>query len=210
MNRPVRTHLSSKSLSLIGVPKKFQNKTIEDYKDFNISELKETKEFFTDYLNHIDKAYEDNQGLLIYGSNGVGKTFLSCLVAKEAYRRRYSVKRTTFVQYVEAYTRLWNCRDLEEKDVLESDFYSGYKAVEFLILEELGKEIDSKISAPVLEDCLRYREDNDLVTIICTNLNLPDLKERYGNSVFSLMQGNMIPVCINNKDRRRTYFNQRG
>ena len=77
------------------------------------------------------------------------------------------------------------------------------------MIEEIGKEIDSKVAAPILEDCLRYREDHGLVTIICTNLDIREMKERYGASSYSLMQGNMTPVLIEGKDKRREFYSDR-
>ena len=77
------------------------------------------------------------------------------------------------------------------------------------MLEEVGKEIDSKVSAPILEDLLRYREDNGLVTIVCTNLNISLMTERYGESCISLLKGNTTPVMIECEDKRATIFKKR-
>lgn len=104
---------------------------------------------------------------------------------------------------------MWGCKDQREKDFLEQEFYTYYKSVELLILEEVGKEIDSKVSAPILEDLLRYREDNGLCTIICSNLQVKAFKERYGESCFSILQGCMTPICIEGKDERYSTFNSK-
>lgn len=209
MNRPVRTVLSPKNLSIMGVPKKFHKQTIEDFLTYGERDLIKVKEAISDYLNRLPEAFDDNQGLLLYGSNGVGKTFISCMIVKEAYRHRYTAHRVTFVEYINSYTRMWGAKTPEEKDLLEQEFYNSYKAVEFLVLEEIGKEIDSKVAAPILEDCLRYREDNGLVTIICSNLGVKDMRERYGASILSLMKGNMTPICIEGKDKRKEFFTDR-
>ena len=162
-----------------------------------------------EYLHNLPQSFENNQGLLLYGSNGVGKTFISCMIVKEAYRHRYTSHRVTFVEYINSYTRMWGAKTPEEKELLEQEFYNNYKAVEFLVLEEIGKEVDSKVAAPILEDCLRYREDNGLVTIVCTNLSVSVIKERYGASVMSLMKGNMTPIRIEGKDKRKEFFDTR-
>lgn len=209
MNRPARHHLSPKNLILMGVPKKFHDLTMNDFQTYGEKDLVRVKEFMQDYILGLQSAFEDNQGLLLYGSNGVGKTFIACMIVKEAYRRRFTTARVTFVGYIDAYTRMWGAKTPDEKELLEQDFYNKYKAVEFLVIEEIGKEIDSKVAAPILEDCLRYREDHGLVTIICTNLDVPDIKDRYGMSVYSLMKGNMTPVCIEGKDKRVTFYNER-
>lgn len=201
--------MSSKNMSLMGIPKKFHDLCMEDFMTFKQKDLMKVRTYMEDYLNRLPEVFENNEGLFLYGSNGVGKTFIACMIVKEAYRRRYTARRVTFVEYISAYTRLWGAKTPEEKETLEQEFYNNYKAVEFLVIEEIGKEIDSKVAAPILEDCLRYREDNGLVTTICTNLDLREMKERYGMSSYSLMQGNMTPVLIEGKDKRREFYSDR-
>ena len=201
MGRPLRKTLNSKSLSLIGIPKKFHNITIEDFEAFD-EELLDVKTYVEEYISDIPTRFNQNRGLLFFGSNGVGKTMLASIIAKECYRNRYSVRRVTFMEYVSQYTRAWGAKTPEEKETQESLFYDNFKGVEFLVLEEVGKEIESNINVSILEDCLRYREDKGLVTIICTNLSGKNLFERYGASIESLIKGNFTPIKVVGKDRR--------
>lgn len=208
MSRPIRKTMSKTSLSLIGIPKSFINTTIEDF-IAKSTELKEVKSLVQQYIKDLDFNFDNNKGLFLCGSNGVGKTMLSCIILKEAYKHRYTSRRTTFVEYIDKYTRVWSSKNSEEKEAFEDELYTYYKSVEFLVLEELGKEIDSKVAAPILEDLLRYREDKGLVTILCTNLNTETLSERYGESCMSLLKGNTIPVTIQSKDVRNSAFKKR-
>ena len=208
MKRPVRKSLNPKSLSIIGIPKSFISYSIEDFVA-KTDELKDVKSFIGDYIDNIDSNFDNNKGLFLCGSNGVGKTMLSCIILKEAYRHRYTARRTTFVEYIDKYTRVWSSKNSDEKEQFEDELYTYYKAVEFLVLEEIGKEIDSKVAAPILEDLLRYREDNGLVTILCTNLNPEMISDRYGESCMSLLKGNTIPLTIESKDRRNVAFKSR-
>lgn len=205
MSRPIRTTLNSDSLILMGVPKRFTDKTIKDFNDYGKKSLKSVKKFVADYIDHIEENIEDNKGILFVGSNGVGKSLLSCIVLKEAYRHRYSCRRITFKSYIDAYTESWGATK-SERDVIEQDLLEKYKGVEFLVLEEIGKEIDSKIAKPILEDLLRYREEHGLVTIICSNLNVDVIKEIYGNSVLSLLRGSMTRIVIDSEDKRQEVF----
>lgn len=200
MRRPIRPVVTDSSLILMGVPKHFCKTTLDDFKVYD--GVKEVKVFVKDYITHLYENIEENRGIFFCGSNGVGKSMLSCIILKEAYRRRYSCRRVTFSQYINYYTEAWNVRDKSEKDALESDFYEQYKGVEFLVLEEIGKEIDSKIAKPILEDLLRYREEHGLVTIICSNIPMKVVEETYGPSVASLCKGHMTPVTIVGKDMR--------
>lgn len=200
MRRPIRPVVSESSLILMGVPKHFCKATLDDFKVYE--GVREVKVFVQDYINRLYENVEENRGIFFCGSNGVGKSMLSCIILKEAYRRRYSCRRVTFSQYINYYTEAWNVRDKNEKDALETDFYEQYKGVEFLVLEEIGKEIDSKIAKPILEDLLRYREEHGLVTIICSNIPMKVVEETYGPSVASLCKGHMTPVTIVGKDMR--------
>ena len=208
--RPERKYLSPKSLSLIGIPKKFHEARIEDFNTYDNSDLEEVQDCIARYISCMSwQTLDKLGGLFLFGSNGVGKTLIACIVAKEAYKHRYSTRRVTFVDYMSKYTLVWSARSVEEKESAEDDLFNNYKAVEFLVLEEVGKEVDSKASAPILEDLLRYREDNGLVTVICTNLSPKDIENRYGVSVSSLLKGNMTPIKIEGVDKRKEYYDKK-
>lgn len=203
--RPLRKEISSKSLIMMGVPRRFCDKTIKDYNTYSKQSLVSIKRFVKDYIINLENNMKECKGICFIGSNGVGKSFLSCIILKEVYKHRYSCRRITFSSYITAYTESWGASK-SEKDVIESELFEKYKGVEFLVLEEIGKEIDSKIAKPILEDLLRYREENGLVTIICTNLTPSTLKEIYGASICSLINGNMTVIVIDSEDKRQEVF----
>ena len=205
--RPLRTTLNKSSLIMQGVPSKFASMELTDFHASN-DFLSEVKDFVTEYMANIDSNFENNAGIFFNGSNGVGKTMLASIILKEAYRHRYTIRRCTFVEYMSQYTKEWNAAP-SEKEVAEDRLYTYYKAVEFLALEEVGKEIDSKVSAPILEDLLRYREEHGLVTIMCTNLTPDLLRTEYGESIISLINGNMTVIEIVSDDMRGGVFNDR-
>lgn len=198
MSRPVRDFISNSSLQMMGIPKQFCEKSIDDFETYGKSSLESAKSFVEEYLSNIEENLEENKGICFMGSNGVGKSFLSCIIMKEVYRHRYSCRRITFSSYINAYTSSWDTKDDSE--------YEKYKGVEFLVLEEIGKEIDSKIAKPILEDLLRYREEHGLVTVICMNLTPELLRELYGASICSLINGNMTVIRIVAEDRRKDVF----
>ena len=204
--RPLRSEVSEQSLILMGVPKKYTSKTLKDFRDYGNADLKEVRDFCEDYVENIEVNIEEGRGIFFYGSNGVGKSFLSCIILKEVYRHRYSCRRVTFSQYISAYTESWGATK-DEKDVSNQDLLDKYKGVEFLVLEELGKEIDSKIAKPILEDLLRYREEHGLVTFICSNITPKEIAEIYGASIMSIIKGSMTPIKIVGKDKRQEVFN---
>ena len=204
--RPLRSVINPKSLVLMGVAKKFCNKTISDFDTFDKESLRQVKCFVEDYINNLDENISEGRGIYFCGSNGVGKSFLSCIILKEAYRHRYSCRRVTFSSYISAYTESWGA-DKDDRDVLEQDLLDKYKGVEFLVLEEVGKEIDSKIAKPILEDLLRYREEHCLTTVMCCNIELKEFRNYYGNSICSLINGTQTIIRIVSEDKRQEVFN---
>lgn len=207
--RPKRTSISTSVLIRCGIPKSFIGSTLKEFSDYDIPELKEVKNFIGDYIKNIHSNFDNNKGLFLCGSNGVGKSFLSCIILKNAYINRYSIRRVTFSDYIKEYTRMWDCKDLSVKTTLEENFYYYYKAPEFLVIEEIGKELDTKLSPTVLEDLLRYREEHGLPIIICTNLSAKLIEERYGKSIMSLIKGNCTYIKIVGKDQRETVYKER-
>ena len=197
--RPKRKSISSESLNLIGIPKKFHNAKLSDVSEKTKSR-KDLKDFVSKYIQDLEN-WQLEKGIFFFGSNGVGKTYLSSIILKHAYICRYTCYRITLANYSDVYTRVWSGRSLDEKSELEEKLYQ-YKGCEILVLEEIGKNIDSTISTPILEDLLRYREDKNLITIICTNMKLDGVKELYGESVCSLIKGATVPIKIVGEDFR--------
>lgn len=182
--RPVRTVLSAKNLLYRGVPKEFIHATLEEYP---IDE--DLKELFGNYMLHLDVMFDDKVNMILYGSNGSGKTYLSSLVIKEAYRKRYSAFRTTLQNFIDLHFRK------DEEEVREK-LWKTINA-EFLVLDEVGKETFAKnqFNIIVLEELMRQRDTLGRPTIICTNLPLEGdggLYKQYGNSIKDLIEGNFI------------------
>lgn len=209
MMRPKREYLNPTNLTRRGVPKHLHSCTLDDLNDFGNPNRKPVIEYVKNYINNLDEKFNNNEGIFLFGSNGVGKSFIASLITKYAYAYRYTSKRCTFVDYINEYTRVWGCKNAQEKEEREELLYHNYKAVEFLCLEEIGKEVDSKVSSIILEDLLRYREEHGLVTIICTNLNSNILLEKYGASIMSIIKGNCTPIKIVGEDMRKEVFQDR-
>lgn len=209
MHRPKRKTLSPVNLMRRGVPKELHRKTMKNFKDYGNSDLVKVRDYIQDYLDNLQENFINNKGLFLFGNNGVGKTYCASMIIKEAYINRYTSNRVTFVDYISEYTRVWDAKTSDEREQAEAIFYGEYKAVEFLALEELGKELDTKIVITVLEDCLRYREENGLPTIICTNLRPSEVAEKYGSSVESLIKGNLTPIKIVGSDKREEFYKRR-
>lgn len=179
--------MSSEALTLMGIPYTYQGVTWKDFKFKNDS----LKRVLTGYTSNCDAMFEDNICILLSGSNGVGKTYASSIILQYVYSCYYSARLITFKDLI---TKTFNKEDVEP-----------YYNVDFLVLDELGAEVNLKSSSEksLLEELLKHRFAKGLPTIICTNLDLNTIKERYGNTVFSMLS-EYIKIDITGEDVRKT------
>lgn len=193
--RPVRTTLSAKNLMYRGVPREYIHADLDEYPiEENIREL------FARYMDYLDEMFDDKINLILYGSNGSGKTYLSSLIVKEAYRRRYTSFRVTLKSFIDMHFK-------RDKDELIAEKLDEIIDAEFLVIDEVGKETfdKSQFNITVLEELLRERDTQGKPTIICTNLPLEErggLYEQYGKSIQSLIDGNFLKVKFEGEDNR--------
>lgn len=205
VNRPLRSFLSVETMvNVIGIPRKIAPLTFDDF-ETPTEELLEVKRFAVEYCANLPENFKCCKGIYFFGNNGAGKTMLSSLILKEAYRHRFSCKRVTFQEYVQAVMNVWNARG-EEKDAREEALFTNIKGAEFLVLEELGKELQTSLDTnAMLEDLLRYREDKCYPTIFAANISIDKVKELYGASICSLIEGNSVIVELSTFDGRKKF-----
>lgn len=203
--RPPRDFLSAYTMTnVIGIPRKFVEKSLNDFETPS-EELKDIKSFVSEYMNNIHSNFKNCKGIYFFGNNGAGKTMLSSLILKKAYGNRYSCKRITFQEYVQLVLNVWSAKG-EEKDAREENLFTNIKGVEFLVLEELGKEIQTSLDTnAILEDLLRYREDKGYPTIFAANISIEKVREMYGASIHSLIEGNSVVIELSTFDGRKKF-----
>lgn len=194
---PLREVLSSKNLSIIGVPRLFHEFEISDFE----GDL-EVRSMMTKYVDNIHEMFDDCVNITLFGSNGNGKTFLTSLVLKNAYRNHYSARRITFSSYI-------GLNFGKKTDEVSLAIQKAHEA-EFLVIDEIGKEVSLQSGANIvlLEELMKYREEKGFPTLICTNLNLGDLKLKYGNTISSLISQS-VKIEMNGGDERSFRFSKR-
>jgi DNA replication protein DnaC len=192
---PPREHVSNKSLAIIGIPRLYFDAELEDYEGGSkfISVI-------SNYIENIHDVYDNCVNLTLYGSNGSGKTFITSIILKNAYRRYYTVRRILFSEFI---SKVFNSKkNFKEEQEIETIYNA-----EFLVIDELGKESDTKSGAhiDVLIHLLKHREEKGFPTIISTNLDIEGIQQRYGETVHSLVSQS-IPIKMTGSDRRKDVF----
>lgn len=136
-----------------------------------------------EYADHLDAACDHGLGFILTGRNGVGKTSSACIPLIAALRAKRSAALISWPDYVEGCRRAW-------KDPALAKHLDERSMRQLIVLDEIGKEhvtSDETFVAGKMDSLLRGRRGALLPTIVITNLTMPQLIERYGASIESLL-----------------------
>lgn len=119
------------------------------------------------YINKIYSMRKKGTGLILWGPSGCGKTSIACILAKE-YRRRF------FSVYYMLASELKDVVHSKEMFDENETCFSRAKGVDVLILDDLGKGVRDcqGFETGVLDEVVRKRNADNLITIITTNMQV--------------------------------------
>lgn len=151
------------------------------------------------YVNNFQEYKQQNQGLLIYGNPGNGKTYFSACVANELIKRIIPVICVSSIALIE---RINESRNNYGNEGIFTVLNSLNNA-DLLILDDLGTETDTKWTRSMMYQIIEKRYSSNLPIIITTNISLTELRDRYDDRVCSRL--NKMCTFFNNtgKDIRK-------
>ena len=136
--------------------------------------------------NFVDDFDKRAQNLFLYGSTGVGKTFLShCVLYFSAFDLFDRLAQTAFSRKSET--------DPGDDFILDCDL---------LIIDDLGTELTNSFVSSQLFLCINERISRRKSTIISTNLKLEDFSATYSERTFSRIASNYQMLKLIGKDIR--------
>lgn len=146
------------------------------------------------FIDTFDTSF---QNLFIYGSTGVGKTFLSNCIAKELIDQANCVIYFSAFDLFDTLAKNTFQRDSESdstpEDILECDL---------LIIDDLGTELTNTFVASALFQCINERIMRRKSTIISTNLSLSQFRDIYSERILSRITSNYTMIKLFGEDIR--------
>ena len=155
----------------------------------------------------VEQFGRREENLLLYGSPGLGKTFLCGAIARALLDQGHTVFYATapalFVQLEKE-----QFHDGEEEE--PEGFFEELLEVELLLIDDLGTEFFTSFTASRLFALLNTRLLAGRSTVLSTNLSLKDLAERYTDRVASRLMGNFTALkCYGEDVRLKLRFGQK-
>lgn len=153
------------------------------------------------------KKFADNfpgvsSNLLLQGDTGLGKTYLSACIARVVAGKGYSVCYDSASAALEAFERQKFSRDPEEAESAARRVRQML-GCDLMILDDLGTEMLTPVSASALYTLLNTRLVNGRNTIISTNLKDEELAHRYAPQICSRLDGEFLRLPFKGTDIRR-------
>jgi len=120
------------------------------------------------YCREFKEMYEKNQGLLLYGSVGTGKSYTAACIANYLLDHNVSVVMTSFVRILQEMQGF----DREKEEA----FSSKLSSVKLLVIDDLGAERNTDYALEKVYGIVdnRYRAKKPL--ILTTNLTLEQMQ----------------------------------
>lgn len=137
---------------------------------FDKINLKNEDKKYISVLSSVIKAYNNKEGVYLYGNMGTGKTYLSACALNEAAKNKHKV---AFVQCSRLSERISNYH-IDSKTEVDRLIYA-----DFVVFDDIGAEEVSEKYRSVLLSILDARMQNHLMTWFTSNEDYKTLLEHY-------------------------------
>jgi DNA replication protein DnaC len=168
------------------------------YHSLSFDDLYEEKDdlriFLEDYIENFEHNARYGRGVTFNGPLGTGKTFAQILIMKELIKKGYKGWFDSFTNIVSQFSSV-SSKDYLMNMVRSAEIFSLDEVIEPMSIKQ------HEYFSEVYESVIRYRVENNLPTVIGTNLTSEKHEELYPR-VWSLLNMVQIPVFISGNDVR--------
>ena len=180
-----------------GIGKRFLNVGFEN---FERERMPDAYDIAFKFADEFDR--NKGNGLIFTGGVGTGKTHLAASIASHIINK-YSVT-VEFVSYVDILADIRAA--FSNNTGYEAKIEARLCEAPLLIIDDLGKEKQSKFTDELLYRVVNKRYNHNLPLIITTNLSLPELEARLDYAVFSRIVELCKAVDMRGRDYRMKDF----
>lgn len=157
-------------------------------------------------MHFADFFGDSYENLILYGSAGLGKTFLSSCIAKRVTERGFSVTYDTAISLFDRYNEL-KFKSGDVSDAAEA--MERFRNADLLIIDDLGTEMPGSFHTSCLYDIMNRRLMRRLPTILSTNLLPDEWESRYSAAIASRISGEFTQLRFIGDDIRKLRKKQR-
>ncbi|MDQ0222221.1 primosomal protein DnaI [Streptococcus moroccensis] len=160
-------------IKLVNLPKGLRQISAKDM-DFSDPNRMQTYAYLADFVEHFKERYQP--GLYLYGSFGVGKTFIMAYLARELSEKCQVA--TTLLHFPSF--------AVDVKNAISSNNVKGMideiKSAPVLVLDDIGAEqFSAWLRDDVLQVILQHRMQEELPTFFTSNFSFEDLERHFAN-----------------------------
>lgn len=145
------------------------------------------------------KGFGSGENLLMYGSTGLGKTFLCNCIAKDLLNEGYTVLYLTAGQLFKRLEEQRFHRDDKEE---AKDWDAELLDADLLIIDDLGTEFSTVFTASELFRIINDRKLGGKSVVISTNLTPNEITNNYSDRVTSRLMGEYHTLKFYGEDIR--------
>lgn len=149
------------------------------------------------YVANYEEMRKRGKGLLLYGTVGTGKTFVSACIANALIDRGIPCLMTNFSRLVNTISGMYEGKQ---------DYIDGLNKFDLLVIDDLAAERDTEYMNEIVQNIIDCRYRAGLPTIVTTNLSAEEIKSPADirkQRTYSRLLEMCIPVEVVGKDRRK-------
>ncbi len=146
------------------------------------------------YANSFDLMLAKNQGLLLWGGMGTGKTFSAACIANVLLGKGVSVIMTSFVRLL----------GMSNGFDIDGDMLNSLNRAQLLIVDDLGAERSTDFALEKVYSIIDSRYSAGLPMILTTNLSLAEMQST-ANLRYARVYERILEICYPVQFRGRSF-----